>query len=187
MMIEKLREATRVLHEQVEEENLAGFIMDHTITPEQYKLLIYQNYVAYKETETKIKQFLPDYPANKHVLLQQDMELLNLDVDLSTGDDISFQCQNTAEALGAAYVVEGSALGGMVIAKNLKQCGKLQEIDQFYFFNGNRDGLTYWKQFKKELETTQLSVEEENQAIEKAKETFLFFQKIFRLRPQEVL
>lgn len=178
-MIKRLKEETRKLHEEVEQENLARFIMDHSMDPEQYKLLLLQNYVAYRATETEIKNFLPGFSGTKHLQLKKDLEDLNI-TEKITAQNTYFECRNTAEALGAAYVVEGSALGGMVIAKNLKQCEKLQGIQQQHFFNGDRENLKDWNSFRKELESRSFSAEEEDQAVQKAKETFIFFREIFR-------
>lgn len=183
-MIKRLKEETRDLHEQVEQENLAGFIMDHSIDPEQYKLLLLQNYIAYRETETEIKNFLPNFAGNKHLQLQKDLEDLNVS-EGSSAEDISFKCRTTAEAFGAAYVVEGSALGGMIIAKNLQHCKKLNQDWKHHFFNGDRENVKNWNSFKKELEAYPFSLLEEEQAVQKAKETFLFFKKIFRKELQQ--
>ena len=72
-MIQRLKEATRELHEQVEAQNLAKQIMDHSIDLETYKLLLLQNFTAYQATETAIKQVLPEYSGKKHKQLQKDL------------------------------------------------------------------------------------------------------------------
>ncbi|MES2874674.1 MAG: hypothetical protein V4708_13190 [Bacteroidota bacterium] len=56
----------RELHAEVEAQNLAGQIMDHSIDLETYKLLLLQNFIAYQATETAIKKFLPKYSGKKH-------------------------------------------------------------------------------------------------------------------------
>ncbi|MGM1057543.1 MAG: biliverdin-producing heme oxygenase [Bacteroidota bacterium] len=177
-MIQRLREETRKLHEQVEAQNLAKQIMDHSIDLETYKLLLLQNFIAYQATETAIKQFLPGYSGKKHRQLQQDLEQLGVAAEMISKNDI-FECHSKAEALGAAYVVEGSALGGMVLAKNLQKCKLLASVDQHHFFNGDKENLKDWNSFKTGLEQYEFSKDEENEALEKAKETFRFFQTSF--------
>ena len=177
-MIQKLKEETRELHEQIEGKNLAKRIMDHSIDVETYKLLLLQNYLAYFQTENEIKKFLPNYKAERHLQLKKDLEQLNISEEIPSKNDI-FECHSTAEALGAAYVVEGSALGGMVLAKNINKCKGLQDIEQHFFFNGNKENLESWKSFKDELESYDFSAAEEIEAIEKAKDTFRFFERIF--------
>lgn len=177
-MIQKLREGTRELHEQVEAQNLAKQILDHSIDLETYKLLLLQNFMAYQATETAIKQFLPGYSGKKHEQLRQDLEQLGVSAEIDSKYD-SFQCCSKAEALGAAYVVEGSALGGLLLAKNLEKCKGLDSVGQHHFFNGNKDSLKDWNSFKALLEEHEFSKAEENEALEKAKETFRFFRTIF--------
>ena len=177
-MIQKLKEKTHELHEQVEAQNLANQIMDHSIDLETYKLLLLQNFLAYKATETAIKQFLPGFNGRKHQQLQQDLEQLGVTSQTFSINDI-FECHSKAEALGAAYVVEGSALGGMLLAKNLRKCEQLASVDQHHFFNGDKENLKEWNSFKALIEQYEFSQAEEIEALEKAPETFRFFKSIF--------
>ncbi len=176
-IIQRLKLETRELHEQVEAQNLAKQIMDHSIDLETYKLLLLQNFIAYQATETAIKQFLPKYSGKKHRQLLRDLEQLGVSAEIPSKD--VFMCQSKAEAMGAAYVVEGSALGGMLIAKNLQKCMGLASVNQHHFFNGDKINLKNWNSFKTVLEQYEFSKAEENEALEKAKQTFRFFQNIF--------
>lgn len=177
MMIERLREATGRLHKEIEEENLARFIMDHSMDMETFRLLLLQNYRAYKKTETEISRFVPGYQAGKYLRLERDLQNLNIPV---TETEHDFKCTSQAEAFGAAYVVEGSALGGMVLAKNITKCPGLSEIGEQNFFSGDKDNLKSWNSFKEKLSARNFSEEEKDQATEKAKETFRFFGRVFR-------
>lgn len=177
-MIKRLKEETRQLHEKVEEQNLAKQIMDHSIDLETYKLLLLQNYIAYESTETAIAQFLPDYRGTKHEQLKKDLTSLRVSAEKTSTNNL-FECHSKAEALGAAYVVEGSALGGMLLARHLKQCKQLESVDDHHFFNGDKENLKEWNKFKEQLEQYHFSEVEEQQAIEKAKDTFRYFQEVF--------
>lgn len=183
--IERLREETQVLHKRIEAKNLSRYIMDHSIDIETYKLLLLQNYFAYFQTETEIERMIPGYSANKHRQLQKDLEELDVPIELPFENDV-FECHSTAEALGAAYVVEGSALGGMVLAKNLEKCPALAGVVQPHFFNGNKENLQGWKNFKKKLEEYSCSKVEETAMVEKAKATFRFFEQVFTRKYQVV-
>ena len=68
----------------------------------------------------------------------------------------------------------------MMIAKNIKECEQLSSIEEHHFFNGKRQSVDGWRKFTKDLKKKDFSAEEETQAIEKAKETFQFFGKVFR-------
>ncbi len=179
-MIKRLKEETRILHEEIEAQNLAKQIMDHSIRLETYQLLLLQNYIAYRETEKEIQKFIPGYAGKKHLQLKQDLKQLNVSAEIPLENAI-FECHSKAEALGAAYVVEGSALGGLLLAKNIKNCTALAGIEQHYFFNGDKNNLHDWNNFKEELENYEFSKIEEEEAIEKAKETFRFFKTVFNM------
>lgn len=179
-IIQRLKEETRSLHEQIEEQNLAKQIMDHSIEVETYKLLLLQNYIAYRETETEIQKFLPVYAGKKHLQLKQDLEQLNVPTEIPV-ENVIFECHSTAEALGTAYVVEGSALGGLLLARNIEKCNSLAAIERHHFFNGEKANLQDWKLFKEALESYEFSEIEEEEAIEKAKDTFRFFEHVFNL------
>lgn len=181
MILDKLRNATHTLHKEVEKDNLAGLIISHKITLQQYKTLLYQNYVAYKFTEVEIAEHLEGYSGTKHKQLEKDLGYLQVDPSGSNSFPKSFSCKSRAEALGAAYVVEGSALGGMMIAKEMAHCKDLQHIDTHHFFNGNRDNIKGWRKFCSLLKKENLGPAGEQEAIDKACETFQFFGLVFGL------
>lgn len=178
-MLNKLREETEVLHREVEKDNLAGLIISHEISLEEYKLLLLQNYLAYAVTENEITIYFPGFEPVKSRQLLKDLENLKIKIPSTDNYAKKYTIKNEAEAYGAAYVVEGSAMGGMLIAKELDHCPALSKIDEHIFFNGKRQNMQGWKSFCKSLKTKEFSEEEENQAIEKAKDTFLIFSRIF--------
>lgn len=180
-MLEKLREATRELHEKIEEDNLAGLIMNHSISIDEYKLLLLQNYIAYFVTENAIASHMPGYLPAKHIQLQKDLDNLQVDTSVVREYQNAFSCENYPEALGAAYVVEGSAMGGMLIARELPNCQKLKVLNTHHFFSGDRGNVKSWNNFMKQLKATEFSEEEEEKAVVKACETFDFFGKVFSL------
>ena len=179
-MMNKLKEATAELHKEIEKDNLAGLIMSHKITLQEYKLLLLQNYVAYKVTEGALMRKLSNYSEDKSQRLQEDLKNLNIDTLVDKDYFNKFIITNKAAALGAAYVVEGSSLGGMMIAQELKNCEALSHIKTHHFFNGDRRNVKSWNALSKTLKHEIFTPLEEIQAIDKAKETFLFFGEIFK-------
>lgn len=180
MMLSRLREGTRELHNEIEKENLANRIMDHSISLEAYKLLLLQNYTAYKITESEINQQLPGWKSDKSSRLKKDLDNLEVDIRFAAEFEQKFQLKNEAEALGAAYVLEGSALGGMQIAKELPLCSSLTMLSPQHFFVSNRKSMEGWNIFLKKIRNSHFSEEEKDQAVYKARETFVFFRDIFR-------
>ncbi|MBZ9730965.1 biliverdin-producing heme oxygenase [Salegentibacter sp. JZCK2] len=179
-MLTKLRNSTKKLHEELEKENLAGKIISHEISLEDYKLLLLQNYIAYKITEAEISKFIPSYKSDKNHQLAQDLENLNVDTSIFKEFQDKFKIGSYEEALGAAYVVLGSALGGMYISKEIPNCPELENIANPHFFNGDREGVKSWNKFVKELKAEDFNETQVAEASKKAQETFKFFGLVFR-------
>lgn len=181
MMLTTLREATRRLHEEIEKDNLAAKIMTHQIGLDQYKLLLLQNYIAYKITEEQIRPYLDHWESDKSLRLKQDLDTLDVDTSVLALFKNRFHIHNTSQAIGAAYVVEGSALGGMQIAKELPHCHHLSSIGKPCFFTAERKSMEPWNRFLKRLRNSDFSEEEKAIAANKAKDTFRFFGSVFKL------
>ena len=175
-----MKRETAELHKEVEKENLAQFIIDHSIEIENYKLLLLQNYIAYTVTESKIASLLPTFRSAKYVQIAKDLR--NLSVQPKLPPELTFDLSGPAEAYGAAYVVLGSGLGGLIISKHLPKCHALKGLPLANFFSRNNDNLEQWIGFKNEIENISFSNEDETLVIKKAKETFLFFADVFRNR-----
>ncbi len=180
MMLTKLKAATEELHREIEKGNLAGLIISNEISLEEYKLLLLQNYSAYAVAEPLIAKHLDTYQIQKTPVLLKDLEQLGVNCSIPIRIRDMFRIINKAEALGAAYVVEGSALGGMLIAKQIGNCPALAEIGSHHFFNGKRENVKSWNAFSKYIKQQEFTPLEEIQAIDKAKETFVFFGEVFR-------
>ncbi|MUP47480.1 heme oxygenase [Gramella sp. BOM4] len=181
-ILNSLREATAELHQRLEGENLAGKIIDHSINLEEYKLLIYQNFLAYRSVEKAIAGFLPLPEMHKTSQLTKDMKSLGMQFsEMETGLD--FECNDHAEAIGAAYVLEGSAMGGLMIGRELKNCEIASHLERQHFFSGERSSMDGWNKFLKYLRSEEFSQKQVDKACEKARETFLLFEKAFETQP----
>ena len=177
-MLNKLREATKAQHDALEGENLANKIMDHSITEEEYKLLLLQNYAAYAATEDSIAFHLKNYSSTKTDAIKLDLSSLGID---KAETSLEFQCENEAEAIGAAYVVEGSAMGGLMIGKELKNCPHLEHLPDQQFFSGKRDQIKSWNEFLKFLRSKDFSEDQKETAARKAQQTFGLFEEAFKI------
>lgn len=179
-MLTKLKNATEELHREIEKDNIAGLIISNEISLEDYKLLLLQNYIAYSITEPAIAKYLDHYQIQKSPRLLKDLDQLGVIYAPRPQLRERFRIINRAEAFGAAYVVEGSALGGMMISKQIPHCPGLKEIKDHHFFNGDRGNVKSWNAFSKFLKKQEFTALEEIQAIDKARDTFLFFGEVFR-------
>ena len=181
-MLDHLREETKVLHEEIEKDNLAAGIMTHQISLEEYKLLLLQNYLAYRQIEEQVRPYLVNWDSTKSSRLKQDLD--NLNVNAEGIPTPSLKISNEAQAFGAAYVLEGSALGGMMIAKEIPNCVALADLPKQSFFSPEREHMQGWNDFLKRVRNSEFSQLEIEQAGRKAKETFQFFHQIFQTTPE---
>jgi len=177
-MLNRLREETAELHRELEKDNLANKIMDQSIDLEEYKNLLFQNFLAYENAEAEITKFISGYSSDKSMRLKKDLRGIGVE---NFACSLDFSCTSEAEAIGAAYVLEGSAMGGMLIGKELKKCSFFDEIPEQLFFNGKRDGIKGWNEYLKFLRSRDFSDAEIDSAASKAKETFLLFGEAFKL------
>jgi heme oxygenase len=87
------------------------------------------NYKLISRYEPQIHEKLKNYPElkldsrTKIDALKTDLNKLNI---LTESETPTHNLENEAEAFGALYVMEGSTLGGNVIAKQLKKIRNLR-------------------------------------------------------------
>ena len=185
-MLNRLREATTLLHEQIEKDNLAGKILDQSISFQEYKCLLSQNFLAYKIVESEIAPFAPDKVDFKYRSLEKDLVNLQVPIPHIANTNLRFSCSNLAESLGAEYVVEGSALGGVLISKELRRCPFYTRMQPPEFFNGDPEKMKSWRNFLKKVKSSNFSEAEISDAVNKAKETFILFGKILQKEEEPI-
>jgi len=77
-----------------------------------------------------------------------------------------------SRAIGVLYVIEGSTLGGQIIASMLKkQIPSLNNNELSYFLSYGEKTMSMWSSFKNNYDII-LSTIDENSVVEGAKETF---------------
>lgn len=179
MILNRLREETAELHKELERDNLANKIMDHSINPDEYRTLLIQNFLAYRKAEKEIAKYLPDSSTNKTDRLKADLNKMGVD---TLDYELDFSCNSEAEAIGAAYVIEGSAMGGMIIGKEIKNCESLERFSEQQFFSGNRSNVKNWNKYLKFLRSREFTDAEVEAASKKARETFLLFKEAFDIQ-----
>lgn len=182
MILEALKKETAQLHEEVEQENLARFIMDGSINQEQYDTLLRQNFMVYKGVEDFVNsryEKLPDVLKSfagfkKTNRLAQDIMAIS-NVPLPTALK-AVGPRDTCSIIGKLYVIEGSMVGGMMMAKRLKDCHHLDHIEQHHFYNDDASAnASRWRNFKEAVGELSFSEKEIDKAVISAKKTFALF------------
>ncbi|MBD3583800.1 biliverdin-producing heme oxygenase [Flavobacterium selenitireducens] len=154
--LEKLRSETAQAHTSLERVPVSGAILKTSVTNEQYAayLRLMYDVVASLETDIhpKIAMVVTD--------LDQRQKAKDIEADLKQiGCEIPVRSKavfeatgNVGFALGIAYVVEGSTLGGRVILKNIQAVlGHDENSGASYFAGyGNKTG-SMWKSFLSQM------------------------------------
>jgi heme oxygenase len=146
----RLREATRDSHDRVERELR---LLDGSLTPHRYREVLGRFYGYYAVLEPALdawhgREGLLDWPARRKLhLLAADLGELGAPdpADLPLCPEVP-AIRSSAEALGALYVVEGSTLGGAVIARRLRAQGFSPSALGFFTCYGSDVGVR-WRQW----------------------------------------
>lgn len=122
------------------------------------------------------RDILPDLPSRRK------SELLLNDIESATGESYEpsqlnfFPINNTFEALGALYVMEGSTLGGIIIRKMLMKILPADSDRHLTFFGGYGSETGFmWETFKNVLDTYPLDDDQRDLVINSANQTFINF------------
>jgi len=178
MVSEYLKQNTAEYHDAAEKLFNSEKIFNKTFTLEDYKKIISSNYLMLLHSEDKIFSSLSDKYADKLQLsnrkklplIEKDLESLSLE-NKTASHDLNFD--NEHEALGAMYVIEGSTLGGNVIAKQLSKTEGFDEVT-FNFFGCYQENTgPMWKNFKEVLDT-EVAEENYNEVLSGAKKLYTF-------------
>lgn len=175
----KLKLATSQAHTDIESNPVLARLTSSDLTREQYTgiLLRYFGFFDPLEDrlqETHVKQIVPDFSSRLRAnRIASDLLSLGLsDVELREAP----RCENLPDvsslsrAMGVLYVIEGSRLGGMLIAKHLKQLDFYNEDAASFFTEDPQAVSARWKSFIEILETR--TDFDESQVVAAAKETF---------------
>ncbi|TDX83281.1 biliverdin-producing heme oxygenase [Epilithonimonas xixisoli] len=146
-----LKEQTKQQHDDTEAKLQSQKIFDKSYTLDDYKTLLIHNYKLINRYEPQIQEQLKNYPELK-LDLRSKIESLKTDLNnlnIPTENEAPIQnLENEAEAFGALYVMEGSTLGGNVIAKQLKKNPEFEGVEFNYFGVYGENTGPYWQEFK---------------------------------------
>lgn len=178
MVSEYLKQNTAEFHDAAEKLFNSEKIFNKTFTLEDYKKIINTNYLMLLHSEDKIFNSLSEKfseklqldQRKKLALIEKDLESLSIENQKVSHP---LEINNEHEALGMMYVIEGSTLGGNVIAKQLSKTDGFDEVT-FNFFGCYQENTgPMWKNFKEVLDTT-VTEENYNEVLSGAKKLYTF-------------
>jgi len=156
MLSEKLKENTKLNHQQLEKK-LVTF-MRSIRSREDYVQLISLFYSFFGGLELAIdanfdRSGLPDYQLRrKTAALADDLAQLGATLPALAGKNELPTINGHLQALGALYVIEGSTLGGKIISKMMAQQLGLINNEGLSFFSGyGAETENMWQIFKTAL------------------------------------
>lgn len=188
MIAALLKDKTTSRHRLLEKEMYVDEIFNKSLTLQQYKNLLLTNYLVHTVLENKVYNVLPESlqdalaiaSRKKVAALQNDIINLEMNTLVIDSSDIALpDFSDTTELLAAVYVLEGSALVGNIIAKQLKQVPALRHLSFFYYTFYGEELSTKWKEFLTVLNSAVLP-ENYEACIQKANETFDFIGAVAR-------
>lgn len=180
MLSTNIKDATKEAHQQLEKKVVLKMKAIRSNT--DYADVLKHFYAYFSEVEKAIQPFitadiLPDYAERRNsAYLKADIEELGSSV-AELPEAKAPQISNTAEALGALYVMEGSIMGGPIIVQMLAKYGVDKGIS---FFSGYGEATgQMWGKFVSVMNAQAATEEQQEQTIRLADETFSRFGDVF--------
>ena len=179
----RLREATAQIHERLHGHPGLGAAASGSIGRDDYRLLLARLWGFHKAFEDALDEAARSLALDlvmadraRAPMLEADLQTLGLDgpamLRLPRCDQV-FQPRSEAAFMGSLYVVEGSTLGGVHIARALS--GLFHGTDHagrtFFLGYGERHSLM-WRGFLQRLDAFAGDATQEAEAVKGAVETF---------------
>ncbi len=184
-ILQKIKEQTRVQHDQIERNPLTSSIAEGTIDLPLYSKLLQKFYGFHHPLEAQMK-VLPEWKSYNFDIqarfktqhLVHDLRYLGLSSEaienLEKCEDLP-AVQNFAQGLGVLYVLEGSTLGGQILLRHLQKHLQLSAQQGASYFNSyGKEQLGFmWKDFQTLLlDYANQFPTQEHEIITSAKHTF---------------
>lgn len=179
MLSDKLKEATKTNHQQLEKVLVGKLKAIRSAEGYADVLKLFYGYFGGLElliNNTIGDDILPDNAERRKTQsLANDLQFLGSEIPTKATVDELPALNTPLQALGALYVIEGSTLGGKIISKMMQQQLGLEAGAMTFFAGyGNRTDQM-WETFKNALDHQAQNPEQEAVVIAAANETFLKF------------
>lgn len=186
--MQALKQATSVWHDHLEAIVNSKHILEPSLTQEEFHALMKGHFQLHWHVEPIITDILAKHLPEFHYaqerqkldLLRQDLIALGISPNSLEAQPPHWHVNSLDEALGAAYVLEGSTLGGQVIRRALLKHPQLSLQCQFQYYNCYGDQLrTRWLNFMEMMEQVLKTPSQIDNACQSACQTFALACDIF--------
>jgi heme oxygenase len=149
MINEQLKESTHPSHQALEKKMVS--MIRKIKSRQDYVRFLKLMYGYYSALERRVQEYVSDLEIDKRRKAERLLEDISY-FEASTDQDLCKELPpitSHAEALGAMYVMEGSTMGGKIIARMIEGQAGLNGPSGFSFFNGyGEDTGRMWEEFK---------------------------------------
>ena len=178
-ILKRLKLETAAEHDAIE---AASGVLDPQLSLEAYRAYLERTFGFYLVVEQQLRRLgvwealgLPASDREKLPLLAEDLVLLgNMEPASIRACDAPPEFSGIAEAVGGAYVLEGSTLGGRVISRHVRRRFGSDVASTFLDGYGTDTG-EQWQSFRAALQRFASSREVEDRIIAGARDTFRSF------------
>ncbi|MBB3225478.1 heme oxygenase [Luteibacter sp. Sphag1AF] len=180
-----LREQTRDAHDAAEAAPVMRHLLDGTLSRAGYAGLLAAQWVLFRDFERDHAQWLADTVARHGWTWRSRADLLARDVaelggTLPTEAAVSSRhVVDESASWGMLYVIEGSALGGQLIVRGLRQ--RFPDAAHRFYGVGDDQGSS-WRCFQQILDDVLAEEPAQARAIRGARHMFARFQTTFQDR-----
>ncbi len=159
----RLRDSIRLIHDEAEKRGPLGKIVENTMTSESYVSILCRLYGFVTPCEVAMDPLLKVYGVEIRWNERKRADLLKKDLMFFGMSDLSiesipkcydvYRMDTTADALGLAYILEGSRLGGLTLSKALQKNFGFQNHQGYSYFSSNGvDVINLWSSFRDFME-----------------------------------
>jgi heme oxygenase len=154
---DRLRQATKGPHHVLDHHLLLGPLARSNLTTEQYGNALAALHGIYAQAELRILAFLDQHPdlfdyRSRRKLPALEADLAALGREPMPALTVFPILQTIGGLIGVLYTVEGSTMGGQVIARNLRRIPGVN-LSMKFFTGYGEDSRQYWDEFLKFADT----------------------------------
>lgn len=171
-LLDEIRVNTHDVHVRLHDHPMTKPLVSSMLDLDHYKLVI----STFEKFYTALSLQLPDEYVSQLNLpaLKKDLISLNINTNAIKPCELPIIVCNKDSIYGMLYVIEGSRMGGQVIAKNVNKTLNLNNTNGLAFFTGNgKSTATHWKSFIQKLQSKNL---DKDSCIKAAEQTFLLLE-----------
>ena len=160
MLFEYLKDHTQQLHDATERAAYDNRLGRADITVPEYRQLLLANYHIIAPLEAQLADYesLPE-PYRQSYLDRMRTTRLHHDLQQQQVSDSSLDestpityLQDVPYAIGAMYVLEGSALGGLHIVKRMRAQPELVQYDHRFYTGWGRESGPMWRKLARQAD-----------------------------------